>query len=325
MGWPGFWGRLGRVKELLPGRQRPFHCPASAQFWREWHEKDRLFPTVCGVWAAIIILLGVFGVTDTMHTVMLFMVMLQIGFMVPIFAGLVVGQCGRKSRIDDFKATLPVSDSRLSAMILRPGAAGLLAAWVIYIAAAAFMIGWYCMVGKGDALPLDSYHAAKRAILELGYVHTALLVATGVVIVWGNMALGASMTLMGRPWLVWIFFTTVCSIGPALVILDILHTINLFPFSVAPLFRSLPWTIGFCCLLGTTLAFVTACRRHLIGSKKPFLALALWLLLCISIGWAWIPRDEPRPALIVLAMGLLALAVAPLATAPLALAWNRHR
>jgi hypothetical protein len=324
-GWPKLKAILDSTLNLLPGREKPFNSPAAAQFWREWHEKDRLFPAVCAVWVAIIILLGVFGITDTFHTMLAFIFVFQIGFVVPILAGLVVGQCGRKSKIDDFKATLPVSDARLSAMILRPGAVGLLSAWLVCITGLAFMIGWFFVVGKGDAIPLDSYHAAKRAILELGYVHTALLVAAGVVMVWGAMAVGASLTLMGRPWLVWIFFTTVCSIGPALVILDILHTINLFPFSVVPIFRSLPWTIGIGSLLGTVWAFVTARRRHLIGSRKPFLGLGLWLMLCFSIGWAWIPRDAPHPAFMVLAMGLFALTVAPLATAPLALAWNRHR
>ncbi|UCG49864.1 MAG: hypothetical protein JSU94_08780, partial [Phycisphaerales bacterium] len=325
LGWPKLRVFFDSAINVLPGREKPFNSPAAAHFWREWHEKDRLFPAVCGVWVAIIILLGVFGTTDTMHTVMLFMFMSQIGFLVPLFAGLVVGQCGRKSVIDDFKATLPVSDSRLSAMILRPGAVGIVAAWLIYVAAVAFMIGWYFMVGKGETIPLDSYHAARRVILELGYVHTGLLVAAIIVIAWGSMGLGASMTLMGRPWLLWVFWLVTCSIAPAFVALDILHALNLIPFSVLPLLRSLPWTIGIGCLLGTAWAFVTARRRFLIASRTLAVGLGLWIMLCISIGWAWLPRDDPKPAFIVLAMGLLALAVAPLATAPLALAWNRHR
>jgi len=213
----------------------------------------------------------------------------------------------------------------LWAMILRPGAVGLFAAWLIYIAAASFMVGWYFMVGQGDAIPLDSYHTARRVVLELGYAHTALLVAAGIFVVWGAMGLGASMTLMGRPWLLWVFWFAICSIGPALVALDTLHALNLIPFSVLPLVRSLPWTIGMCCLIGTALAFFAARRRHLIALRTLCLGPALWLLLCICVGSVWLPRDNPAPSAIVLAMGLLALPAAPLAAAPLALAWNRHR
>jgi hypothetical protein len=53
--------------------------------------------------------------------------------------------------------------------------------------------------------------------------------------------------------------------------------------------------------------------------------LGLWLILCISVGFMWLPRTKPELSSIVLAIGLLTLPVAPLATAPLALAWNRHR
>ena len=325
VGWPGFRGRLAAVMDLLPGRQKPFNSPAAAQFWREWHEKDRLMPAACGIWVGVIILLRVLGITDTRATVLLFTFMFQVGLVVPLFAGLIVGQCGRKSAIDDFKATLPVSNSRLSAMILRPGAVGLLSAWAIYVAGVLFMIGWYFMVGQSDAIPPGPFNSAKNAVLGLGYGNTFLLVASGVVVVWGALGLGASMTLMGRPWLLWGFWLAICSFGPVLIILDTLHTINLFPFSVAPLFRSLPWTIGICCMLGTAWAFFVARRRYLIATRTLCLGLGLWILLCISIGSAWLPRDDPGLSTIVLVMGLLALSVAPLATAPLALAWNRHR
>jgi len=325
VGWPGFRGRLAAVMDLLPGRQKPFNSPAAAQFWREWHEKDRLMPAACGIWVAGIILLRVLGITDTRATVLLFTFMLQVGLVVPLFAGFIVGQCGRKSVIDDFKATLPVSNSRLSAMILRPGAAGLSSAWAIYVAGLLFMIGWYFMVGQGDAIPLGQYNSVKNAVLELGYANTLLLVASGIVVVWGAMGLGASMTLVGRPWLLWGFWLAICSIGPVLLVLDTLHALNLIPFSVAPLFSSLPWTIGICCLLGTAWAFSAARRRYLIASTTICLGLGLWLLLCCSVGLTWLPRDDLGPSTIVLVMGLLALPVAPLATAPLALAWNRHR
>ncbi len=325
VGWPTLRGRLGTVMDLLPRRQKPFDSPAAAQFWREWREKDRLFPAVCGIWVAVIIILGVSGITDTRDTTLLFTFMLQVGLVAPLFAGMVVGQCGRKSRIDDFKATLPVSNSKLSAMILRPGAAGLLSAWAIYVAGVLLMIGWYFMVGQGNAIPWEEYHGVRAAVHELGYGNTLLLVAAGIIVVGGAMGLGASMTLMGRPWLLWAFFAAICSVGPAFVALDTLHAINLLPFSVAPLFSSLPWTIGICCLLGTAWAFFTARRRYLIAWRKLCLGLGLWLLLCCSVRLTWLPRDDPGPSTIVLAMGLLALPVAPLATAPLALAWNRHR
>ncbi|MEA3227244.1 MAG: hypothetical protein U9Q07_14945, partial [Planctomycetota bacterium] len=242
------------------------------------------------------------------------------------FAGVIFGQCGRKSRIDDFKATLPVSNSRLSAMILRPGAASLLSALAIYLAGLLLMIGWFFMVGQGDAIPLGQYNSAKNAVLELGYGNTLLLVAAGIIVAWGAMGLGASMTLMGRPWLLWGFWLAICSFGPVLVVLDTLHAFNLIPFGIVPaLLSSLPWTIGTCCLLGTALAFFAASRRYLIATKTLCLGLVLWLMLCFSVGWPWLPRDDPGPSTIVLVMGLLALPVAPLATAPLALAWNRHR
>jgi hypothetical protein len=325
VGRPTLWGRLAAVIDLLPQREKPFNSPAAAQFWREWREKDRLLPAVCGLWVAVIIILGVSGITDTRGTSLLFAFMLQIGLVAPLFAGLIVGQCGRKSIIDDFKATLPVSNARLSAMILRPGAAGLLSAAAIYIAGLLFMIGWYFMVGQGDAIPLGPYNSAKNVVLELGYGNTLLLVASGIVVAWGAMGLGASMTLMGRPWLLWGIWLAICSFGPALMVLDTLHTFNLIPFSIAPLFSSWPWTIGICCLLGTAWAFFAAHHRDLITSRTFCLGPAIWLMLCICVGSAWLPRDDPRLSTIVLVTGLLALAVAPLATAPLALAWNRHR
>lgn len=312
--------------DLLPGRQKPFNSPAAAQFWREWREKDRLFPAICGLWVAVIILLGVFGVADARATALQFTIMLQVGLAAAVFAGMIIGQCGRKSKIDDFKATLPVSNSRLSAMILRPGAVGLLSAWVIYIAAVLFMLGWYFMVGQIDAIPLEEYYGFKNAVHQLGYVNTLLLVVAGIIVVWGAMGLGASMTLMGRPWLLWAFCLAICSIGPVFVALDTLHAFNVIPFNIVPtLWSNLPWTIGIGCLLGTVLAFLAARSRHLIAWRIPCFGLGLWLLLCISVGSAWLPFDDPKASTIVLVTGLLALAVAPLATAPLALAWNRHR
>ncbi|KPK43568.1 MAG: hypothetical protein AMJ65_05450 [Phycisphaerae bacterium SG8_4] len=325
-GWPRVRAFFDSAINLLPGRAKPFDSPAAAQFWREWHEKDRLMPVACGVWVAAIVLLGVSGITDTMHTILLFIFTSQIGLAVPFLAGLLVGQSGRKSKIGDFKATLPVTNSRLSAIILRAGAAGLLSAWVIYVAGLLFMIGWYFMVGKGVALPLAQYYAAKDAILELGFGKTLLLVVAGIAAVWGSMGLGATMTLIGRPWLLFGFWLALCFILPVFVALEMLHTFNLIPPGIFPaVVKSVPWIIGACCLLGTAWAFIAAHRRHLIGWAKLCLGPGLWLLLCLAVGWVWLPRDEPGLPTIVLVMGLLALAVAPLATAPLALAWNRHR
>jgi hypothetical protein len=219
-----------------------------------------------------------------------------------------------------------VSNSRLSAMILRPGAAGLVSAWVIYIAAVLFMLGWYFMVGQIDEIPWEEYYGFKNAVHQLGYVNTLLLVVAGIIVVWGAIGLGASMTLMGRPWLLWGFWLAICSIGPVFVVVDMLHAFNVIPFNIVPtLWSSLPWTIGIGCLLGTVLAFLSALRRCFVTWRAPCLGLGLWLILCISIGSAWLPFDEPKTSTIVLVAGLLALSVAPLATAPLALAWNRHR
>jgi hypothetical protein len=210
-------------------------------------------------------------------------------------------------------------------MILRPGAVGLLSAWAIYIVGLFFMIGWYFTVGQGDAIPLGPFNSVKNAVLELGYGNTLLLVASGIILVWGLLGLGASMTLMGRPWLLWGFWLAICSFGPALVLLDTLHALHLIPFSVLPLFRSLPWTIGIGCVLGTAWAFFTARRQDFIASRTLCLGLGLWLMLCICMGFMWLRRSQPELSSIVLVMGLLAMPVAPLATAPLALAWNRHR
>jgi hypothetical protein len=122
------------------------------------------------------------------------------------------------------------------------------------------------------------------------------------------------------------FWLTPCFVLPAFVALEVLHTFNLIPPSIFPaVLKSIPWIIGACCLLGTAWAFTAARRRHLIDSARLCLGPGLWLLLCLSVGWVWLSRDEPGLSTIVLVMGLLALAVAPLATAPLALAWNRHR
>ncbi|MEA3226560.1 MAG: hypothetical protein U9Q07_11470, partial [Planctomycetota bacterium] len=58
VGLPGFWGPLGRVRELLPGGQRPFSSAAAAQFWREWNEKNWAVPAGSGIIVAGIILLS---------------------------------------------------------------------------------------------------------------------------------------------------------------------------------------------------------------------------------------------------------------------------
>jgi hypothetical protein len=148
----------------------------------------------------------------------------------------------------------------------------------------------------------------------------------GVVIAWGLLGFGASITFAGRPWLVLGFWLAVCSVWPAFMALRTLEWLNLIPFDiVSALFGALPWTIGTLCLLGTVAAFITARRRDLIDARKLFLGPALWIILCILVGLLWLPRDKPGLSTIVLVMGLLALPAAPLATAPLALAWNRHR
>jgi hypothetical protein len=326
VGWPGLWRPLSRVRDLLPGRQKPFHSPAAAQFWREWHEKDWLLPAISAICVGGVILLDASGIFNTQDTIRAFVGLFNIGLAVPFFAGLVFGQCGRKSKIDVFKATLPVNNARLSAMILRPGAASLLAAFAIYIAAAALMIGWFFMVGEGETVTQE-WHSIVIVIHHVfGYRNPLLLAAVGVVIAWGLVGFGASITFAGRPWLVLGFWLVVCSVWPALIALRMLYLLNLIPFDiVSALFGALPWTIGTLCLLGTAWAFFAARRRHLIASITPCLGLGLWLILCISVGYMWLTRSDPELSSIVLAMGLLALPVAPLATAPLALAWNRHR
>jgi hypothetical protein len=325
VGWPGFWGRFDFVMDLLPGRRKPFNSPAAAQFWHEWNEKDWLMPAASGVCVAGIILFGVLGITDSQNTLMLFISLSYIGLSVPLFAGLIIGQCGRKSKIDDFKATLPVSSPRLSAMILRPGTAGLLSALAIYVAGLFFMIGWFLMVGEDETVT-QGWHDVIGAVHEFGYGNTLLLVAVGITIAWGIMGLGASMTFMGRPRLLWGFWLVICSVGPVVLVLDTLHTFNLIPFGIVPaLWMIAPWAVGTGCVLGTAWAFFAARRRYLVASRTLCLGLGLWLILCISVGFMWLTRSDPELSSIALAMGLLALPVAPLATAPLALAWNRHR
>jgi hypothetical protein len=326
VGWPGFWGPLARVRDLLPGRQKPFNSPAAAQFWREWHEKDWLMPAASGIFVVGIILLNALGVTNTRNTIVAFVGLLQVGMGVPFFAGLIFGQCGRKSRIDDYKATLPVSNSRLSVMILRPGAASLLSALAIYIVGLSLMIGWFFVDGEGEMVTQEWHNAVNAVHYEFGYGNALQLAAVGAVIAWGLVGLGASLTFAGRLWLVWGLGVFVCCFGPIFVALDTLHALNLIPFGIVPaLWSSAPWTIGTACLLGSAWAFFAARRQYLIASRTLCLGLGLWLMLCISIGFMWLTRSDPGLSSIVLAAGLLALPVAPLATAPLALAWNRHR
>jgi len=211
-------------------------------------------------------------------------------------------------------------------MILRPGAAGLLSALAIYIAGLLFMIGWFFIVGEGETVTQE-WHSVVNAIHDaFGYGNTVLLVAVGVIIAWGLMGLGTSMTFMGRPWLLWGLCLAICSVGPIAMALDTLHPFKLIPFGIVPaLWRIAPWAIGTGCLLGTAWAFFAARRRYLIASITLCLGLGLWLILCISVGFMWLSRTTPDLSSIMLAMGLLTLPVAPLATAPLALAWNRHR
>lgn len=326
VGWPGLWKSFGRASDLLRRKQRSFNCPAAAQFWREWHEKDWLLPVVSAICVGGVILLDASGIFNTQDTIRAFVGLFYIGLAVPFFAGLVFGQCGRKSKIDVFKATLPVNNARLSAMILRPGAASLLAAFAIYIAAAALMIGWFFMVGEGETVTQEWHNIVIVIHRVFGDRNALLLAAVGVVIAWGLVGFGASITFAGRPWLVLGFWLVVCSVWPALMALRTLYLLNLIPFDiVSALFGALPWTIGTLCLLGTAWAFFAARRRHLIASITPCLGLGLWLILCISVGYMWLTRSDPELSSIILAMGLLALPVAPLATAPLALAWNRHR
>ena len=326
VGWPGFWKSFGRASDLLRRNQRSFNSPAAAQFWREWHEKDWLLPVVSAICVGGVILLDASGIFNTQDTIRAFVGLFYIGLAVPFFAGHVFGQCGRKSKIADFKATLPVNNARLSAMILRPGAASLLAAFAIYIAAAALMIGWFFMVGEGETV-IQEWHSFVNLIHKVfGDQNTLLLAAVGVVIAWVLVGLGASITLAGRPWLVWGFWMVVCSVWPALVALRMLYLNNLIPFDiVSVLFGALPWTIGILCLLGTASAFITARRRNLIDARKLYLGPALWIILCILVGLLWLPKAEPGLSTIALLIGLLALPAAPLATVPLALAWNRHR
>ena len=89
--------------------------------------------------------------------------------------------------------------------------------------------------------------------------------------------------------------------------------------------RGLGITIGVLLLLGTTLWFVAARRRLLIGTPTVGAAAGVWTVLSglIVLDWAQHPA---RPWLAgLLAVSAAALVVAPLAAAPLALAWNRNR
>ncbi|TKJ36525.1 MAG: hypothetical protein CEE38_11985 [Planctomycetes bacterium B3_Pla] len=181
VGWPEFWAPLFRVRDLLPGRQKPFNSPAAAQFWREWNEVDWIMPAGSGILVAGIILLDALGVSDTKNTIKGFVCLLVIGLGVPFFAGLIFGQCGRKCKIDDFKATLPVSNSRLSAMILRPGAVSLLSALAIYIAGLFLMIGWFFVIGEGKTV-IQGWHGVMNAAGEFGYGGTLLLATVGIII-----------------------------------------------------------------------------------------------------------------------------------------------
>ena len=225
----------------------------------------------------------------------------------PFFAGLIIGQCGRKSKIDDFKATLPVSNSTLSAMILRPGVAGILSAFMIYAAGLFFMIGWFSMVGEGEAVSRE-WHDVIDAIHKFGYGNTLLLVAMGIIVALGLMGLGTSLAFTGRPLLLWGLWFVIC---PVVITLSILNWFDLIPSSVVPaLLSSAPWAIGTASLLGTVWAFVAAHRRHLIAARTLCLAFGFWLILCVFAGLIWLPKMETEPPFILLAIGLLSLPVA---------------
>jgi hypothetical protein len=200
-------------------------------------------PAGSGICVGGIILLNVLRVNDTKDTVTAFIGLLQIGLGVPFFTGFLFGQCGRKSKIDDFKATLPVSNSRLSAMILRPGAASLLSALAIYLAGLLLMIGWFFLVGEGETAT-QGWHVAVNAVHdEFGSGNTLLLVAVGIVIAWGLVGLGASLTFTGRPWVVWGFSLVICSVGP-IVIGALAHAVHFCWMHVA--YKIGPRTIHHC-------------------------------------------------------------------------------
>jgi hypothetical protein len=95
------------------------------------------------------------------------------------------------------------------------------------------MIGWFFMVGEGETVT-QVLHSVVNMAHEFGYSNTLLLVAVGIIIVWGLVGLGASMTFMGRPWLLWGIWLIICSVGPIFMALDTLHTLNLIPFGIVP-------------------------------------------------------------------------------------------
>ena len=314
---------------LLPSGRGTFRSPAAAQFWYEWREKAWAIPVTSGICVAIVTLLYVFGIINAENTMDVPYGMLLLFSMSPVFIGFLMGQCSRESKIGIFKAIRPVTNSELSTMILKTGAISVLSAFAILLFGLLFNSGLLFMFGEGKVVARE-WHNFFEAVQKLGYGNCFLMVGIGIICGLGLMGLGASLTFMGRPRLLWGFLLTIYIVFP---IFSLLYQFNIMPLGVVSTFlRSAPWVLGIAFPLGTIAAFAAAHRRGLVSVRTLWFASGLWLTLCAIVGFyflytdfAWLSKITAKPSFIILGVGMLTLPSAPLATAPLALAWNRHR
>ena len=200
---------------------------------------------------------------------------------------------------------------------------------VIILVGVLINIGWLIIVGHGT-LVAKEWHDVVDYVQKPGYGNAVLLVSVAVIVVWGMMGLGASLAFTGRPKLVSALF-----ISPTIITVPLPWVLM---YGVLPqtlvwaILHGILWAIGIAGLAGTLWAFCAARCRRLITVPKIWLAVGLWVAMCVVVGYVvWSGNSRPVETSkfglrsIVLVMGLLAMIVAPLACAPLALAWNRHR
>ena len=329
------FSNLGEIADTLTHRWRrtvsgTFRSPATAQVWFEWRQKGWTVPLIVAcllVGAAI--LMGRHGEDSVLRALSVLLVGLL--FYVPLMIGCLTGGLSQSSRdvsIDLFRASRPLSDTGLANAALKAGTLSFFATWAVAVVTSTAILGVVDLLGDGGQLE-RGWLMVKGIAEHVGWIDAALGLIAVLIVSWANMTLVASIFLTGRN-----------KVVAALVVIP--YTLGVGGFftfllvdeeTIGSLFSVGAWTGSSTALVVTTVAFVVARRRRLIGGRLPSVALAL----CLAAGlvFAWRGADQISKivdsgialerAMLVLGPGMLVLAVAPLALAPLALAWNRHR
>lgn len=306
----GLMAWIEQALDPTPAPRPPFRSAGHAQFWFVWN-KGWVMPMIACVVMTICLIIWLFAGSNAGELVEGAWILSRFMPVIALIGATAMGNAGTSTDyvMGHFMATRPVTSAHFARLTLRAGAASLLLAWTMWMAAIAVVYAALAIFGEAPATLVPPN-------LDWRELPASFLGSWAVFGVWGS----ALLTGRSKP-----FLRLLAQLSAAYIGLMVLGRLAMTPPARELMLQIAIGVLGVALIGVTGWLFAAAWRREHIDGRTAAWAFAIWLLL-IAAGAMLFPMSAEIPkSTYVLVTGLLALVVAPAAAAPLAVAWNRTR